>query len=521
MAIKNIVDQADETLGSLIRWKRQQLGKRVIDLAEETGLSPGYISKIELQRATNPSDTIIYRLATALKLDPIDLKKRTKPSMMEKNEGTQESLIRPEASVNRKERRSTVSVDALSPLRHDATNVQLRLKPEARFTTAYERLAASYEELGLLYCTTAMEDGTIDYRSAFAAYDASASIYERTGLMAQFLRTRYRIARTYQNLIVTDRVKSDERLIFLQRAQEILNQVFSADEPIQPNSRQSFLKPASLAVGAAISKLIAREIRDEIGRTSISAEQQQALQAEVDGYIQAGRIRRLQADRLYAEIVRAVDVRLKDPLSEEDRLRLQEEAAYAFFLMATNKRALETDKEEAGRRDMEPSIVLFREAIRRQRDRSRHTLRLGEAGSLALQAAHRLQLARFHQELGLAYSCSQVVDRYAALLWQYRVSAEVLSAEWAERTSQRDRYIAGDQYLNDLIDSAQAGHDDPRDMTAEFHNIRTINEVGSMIARYRDAGAFDTLDYPLTYEDALKDIKARDIELEESEKAGD
>jgi len=500
MAVKRLANEADGTLGGLIRWKRQRLEMRVIDLAEKTGLSPGYISKMELNRATNPSDTILYRLATALKLDPVELKSRTKTKTPGKSENGLNSV------GNGKDRRHAVSVSAINPLRHDAIGVQLHLKSEERFTAAYERLAAAYDDLGLLYCTTTQEDGSLDYRSAFAAYDASASIYERTGLITQLLKTRYRIARTYQNLIVTDRVKPDERLIFLQRAQELLNQVFSADMPAQPNGRQSFLKPASQAVGAAINKLIAHEIRDEIGRTPSSEDKQQALEAEVDAYVRAGRLRRLQADGLYAEIVRNLDAHLEQPLGEEEKFQAQEEAAYAIFLMAVNKRALETDKEDEANRDMGPSIALFLEALRRQRDRSKGVQRpIGSEGFL--QAAHRLQLARFHQELGIAYSYSNIDNRYAAMLWQYRISAEVLSADWMDRTGPRDRYIVGDQYVNDLIENSQADPDELQNMTTEHHNITAVSEIQDLAATCRSSGAFDTLDYPLTYEDALYGIK--------------
>jgi len=504
MATKNLMDEADETLGGLIRWKRQRLGMRVVDLAEETGLSPGYISKLELNNASNPSDTIIYRLATALKIDPIELKSRTKSKPIEKGEENQTT------SNLGKEGHYSVSVDALQPLRHDATSAQLRLKPAEKFAAAYERLGVAYTELGLLYSTTTQEDGTLDYRSALAAYDASSSIYERSGLTAQLLSTRYRIARTYQNLIVTDRVKPDERLIFLQRAQEILNQIFSADMPAEPNGRQTFLKPASLAVGAGISKLIAREIGDEIDDEGVSQERKQALKTEVDAYVRAGRLRRLQADRLYAEIVRNLDTRLEQQISHEGRLQVQEEKAYSLFLVAVNKRALETEREDKSGRDLAPSIDLFLKAIRLQRDRSRQAQQAEGAKSLKVQAAHRLQLIRFHQELGLAYSYSNIKNRYAELLWQYRISAEVLSPKWAEHTGQRDRYIAGDQYVSDLINSTQSGNDDPRNITTEHHNIGTVNEIKHMVTEYKSLGAFDTLDYPLTYHEARQRMTKTD-----------
>lgn len=58
------------TLGKKIRELREGLGMSQAQLAAQGGLSQGYLSQLENDEVHNPSAAVIFRLASALHVDP-------------------------------------------------------------------------------------------------------------------------------------------------------------------------------------------------------------------------------------------------------------------------------------------------------------------------------------------------------------------------------------------------------------------------------------------------------------------
>ena len=58
------------TLGKKIRELREGLGMSQAQLAVQGGLSQGYLSQLENDEVHNPSAAVIFRLASALHVDP-------------------------------------------------------------------------------------------------------------------------------------------------------------------------------------------------------------------------------------------------------------------------------------------------------------------------------------------------------------------------------------------------------------------------------------------------------------------
>jgi len=65
-------DALIKRIGVEIRSRRRALGWSQKKLAEEAGLNPRYVSKLE-RFLSNPSATTLYRIAVALKVTPNDL----------------------------------------------------------------------------------------------------------------------------------------------------------------------------------------------------------------------------------------------------------------------------------------------------------------------------------------------------------------------------------------------------------------------------------------------------------------
>jgi len=57
-------------LGARIRSLREEIGLSQAQLAEQAGLSQGYLSQIENDEVQNPSASVLFRLAQALHVDP-------------------------------------------------------------------------------------------------------------------------------------------------------------------------------------------------------------------------------------------------------------------------------------------------------------------------------------------------------------------------------------------------------------------------------------------------------------------
>jgi len=57
-------------LGARIRSLREEIGLSQAQLAEQAGLSQGYLSQIENNEVQNPSASVLFRLAQALHVDP-------------------------------------------------------------------------------------------------------------------------------------------------------------------------------------------------------------------------------------------------------------------------------------------------------------------------------------------------------------------------------------------------------------------------------------------------------------------
>ena len=60
-------------LGQKIRARREELGKSVKQIAEETGISPGFLYNLEVGYRAEPTFTKGMRLAEALELEPSEL----------------------------------------------------------------------------------------------------------------------------------------------------------------------------------------------------------------------------------------------------------------------------------------------------------------------------------------------------------------------------------------------------------------------------------------------------------------
>lgn len=60
-------------MGSKLKKKRKELEMSIYKLAEETGLSPAYISNLENEQKTNPSKDVMEKIANVLQSNVPDL----------------------------------------------------------------------------------------------------------------------------------------------------------------------------------------------------------------------------------------------------------------------------------------------------------------------------------------------------------------------------------------------------------------------------------------------------------------
>lgn len=61
-----------ERIGTALRHRRAQLGMRLQDVSDKSGISLGFISQVELG-ANSPSLHVLYRIAAALDLSLVTL----------------------------------------------------------------------------------------------------------------------------------------------------------------------------------------------------------------------------------------------------------------------------------------------------------------------------------------------------------------------------------------------------------------------------------------------------------------
>lgn len=532
--MRKTTDGPDETFGGLIRWQRQRQGLTISELALKTNLSAGYISKLEKKSEVHPSDTILYRIAQVLGLSIMDLKNllSEKPKKLEnKREATPNGI--------RSNYRETSSLPtSVLPLGHDVLGTALDLHHDEtqrrgkNHRHAYAELADAYIKLGTLLCTEVIKGQSLDYRGGFAAYYAGASIYASVGMGEQLNSVRYRIARTYQNLVTTEQAAKGERVLFLYRASELLEQVYIGEvlreeedlsEPARPyrgtrETRQLCLKPAVLATGALVSRMLAFELAKDVKRLTGSSDLPKEVQTEMASLRKAAAARRIQADLLYGAIIQTLkkDKKVVGDLSEAERLT--GEYVNALLLSAINLRGrgldMDWDEEYSDEKsetepvaleqlaqddDFRASITLMNEAIRQQRQQ---VVTLLVAGDIAQEQMARRQLSRVHRELAITYSCIEGYEAYAQSLWNDGIAREVGPTQ-AGVGLQPDRYVAGDHSMRRVkkVSIGAANQDElmQNDLIKEQQNVDLLMKIDKAISALKEEDIFATLTYPAEY----------------------
>lgn len=473
-----------ESLGDLIRSHRKQRIMSIHKLAETIDVSPGYISKLELNRATNPSETIVYRLAKVFGLDPLELQELVE--IGRKSEVT--PTIEPPDPLNRRRisalrNETTIPSEALNLLT-SIKNIPPPLKE------LYGRLVNDYIALGEQYCRFSEPNSPIAYVDGLNAYRAAEAVCVRAGLDLQAMRIRYRMARTYQNLILTDRAGAlEQRIIYFYRALELFEAVLTDSSQIGStlDFEDRLLIPRSLAAGATLYRMLGHEFKVE-SQNTVQNEPRGGgfINIKIETLNSLSVRGRTRANTLYR---RLIDELVKDAAScqiEGDRDDLAVTLSRVLCLRAINLRGMRYHEKDGSQGSLNECIDLLEQAIEILRSL---------IGSKTMQnnTTCRQQLARYHLELAHTYGVSAHPDRYAQAMWQFNLSKEI-SPEI------HDQYIPGDHYMREFMENYQ-NYPEEIALLSEQACLDINNLIKQKIGLLRAEGIIVNMKYPLRFTD--------------------
>jgi len=515
-----LVRNEPNDLGGYIKEVRKSHKLTLQQLSQDINYSMGYLSRVELNKVAHPSPLFIQRLAARLGLDPVDLAQRAP----EHSRG--DELLPVVASEMAADRRSADLVRGADARDLQFLQAQLRLlrayqsgddltqatrdvfdrvnARSERVDNVYLELADLYIRLGEEVCWRDAGETMLRLRlqDAIASYRLAEAICERLAgsppasddagadllsprLRSVLIRTRYKLARAFQDLASLNPHSRDEKNARLVSANEAINycNIIIADAKrianINPAALQDdelALWPAALAVSAYMYSKILIELGEEgpddksltdytaavTARKSPESillhERQEALQAAVFAY-------RTDAEERYKKWI---DI-LKDRAGSPER---DDMLATAYFRLALLFRGREISKVRARSvTDFRDAVDYFHKALESRRQIAQKN------GNI--QFLQRRDLARYHREFGLALQYSEDQERYARVGWQYRV-AGMIDSDFDPAKSSR---------MSDLMTVVRETVSSPLVRAAADQQIKTLLACSD----------FEALKYPLDY----------------------
>lgn len=487
------------TLGSAIKAGRKQLELTLGELSRKTNYSIGYLSRLELDKVSNPSPACLMSVAVALKLDPVEL-------LRLKEERGQGSDLRSHP-VPPSEEESAIGADALHPLgtdspskpyppflqvltdsstlrpgigstilaQNEVTREPLPRPLPGHLADQYEHLASGHLSMGEALCRQGdVEEKPLPfYRKALELYhqaEKMLSALEPSPTRDPFIAlSHYRKARIYERLA---RLQSE-----YSKTAEVSNFTLCSDSCEAARSSLSIqdqhsdlaraLLPAILSASGYCQDKLSREIALELGYlekegSPEKGEDRKLLRSKKEALEVGVILARSEAERLLEDWVHQLKSRQRG--QERDDLLAQ-----AIYRLAILYRGIEATRELRGEEaDLNRSEQNFIQSLEIRRDLARNETGKGK---------HRWLLARYHVDFGVTLTYAKHrPGRYQAALWQLKVAGHIHPAF---QTPVNFR-------LSELVSTLE-----PSDAQSEVvSNRRVMEELGE--------ADFDLLRYPIS-----------------------